>query len=55
MKVYLLLRLIDNCAYITEKVCLTKEIAEREKSNFEKRNKNINVNLKIECEKVIEK
>lgn len=52
MKVYLLQSLVDNCAYVTEKICLTKEIAKRELNKFEK--KNPEKTTKIEVEKVIE-
>lgn len=37
MEVYLIQKIIDEIAWITEKVCLNKEIAERELNKIEKK------------------
>ncbi|MCK9430509.1 MAG: hypothetical protein M0R17_10955 [Candidatus Omnitrophica bacterium] len=52
MKVYLLQSLVDNCAYVTERVCLTERAVERELKKFQMRNPE--KTTKIEVEKVIE-
>ena len=51
--VYLVLNLIDECAWITEKVCLTEEIAQRWLSKLTKSPRN--VRLKIEKVRVVKK
>jgi hypothetical protein len=53
MKVYLLQYLYDNSAYVTQNVCLTKEIAEKKIIKYNK--KGWKPNFRIEEEKVIEK
>jgi len=58
MKVYLVQRLIDECAWITEEVCTSKVIAEREMEKLEKyfnKKRNIRVKLGIDIRKVVEK
>lgn len=53
MKVYLLQYLYDNSAYVTERICLKKEIAEKEIIKFNK--KGWKPDFRIKEEKVIDK
>lgn len=54
MKIYIIERLYDNSAYITQKVCLTKEIARRELIKLQKKkNDQWRITYRVQEEKVM--